>query len=458
RDHGPIFIRANATGEVAATDWRYNGWGGKYGACDLDNQILASALPAAQPPWLSVRDFGAKGDGSANDTAAIRKAVAAAVNGNGGIVFFPAGQYVIDDTLVVAGNGVTLLGEGRGSANSRRATGTWLLLKSQKTAQALRFERVSYSGLKSMSLRGGGEVVGGRTTEALVRFADAYHPFMNEIYMDNVVCGVDLENGISPLIEDLDIKNAVGEYGVRLHGSGEVDGKYKKMDAAAIYRIAASAAKGVEVDWVRIGPNVDGAQVYDTRFVGGGRGLRLMPPQKPGDIRPKYIHTFRLGCDHVLKEGALLESGNDVFMTNTWIGQNKGASGIVIGKDFTGVALLANLRVRGSGAHGLHIRGGSNISVMNASIGACGTNRTLIPADAKTAAGILIEKGVRHCRVVGGGVGPVPEQGGGARQHYGILYTGSERQAAEDSVGISGVDTAGNAVPFAPAALLKIGQ
>jgi agmatine deiminase len=41
RDHGPIFVKNRGTGEVAATDWRYNAWGGKYRPYTLDNQIPA---------------------------------------------------------------------------------------------------------------------------------------------------------------------------------------------------------------------------------------------------------------------------------------------------------------------------------------------------------------------------------------------------------------------------------
>jgi agmatine deiminase len=41
RDHGPIFVRNNRTGEVAATDWKYNAWGDKYPPYNLDNKIPA---------------------------------------------------------------------------------------------------------------------------------------------------------------------------------------------------------------------------------------------------------------------------------------------------------------------------------------------------------------------------------------------------------------------------------
>jgi agmatine deiminase len=47
RDHGPIFIKNDKTGEVAVTDWEHNAWGGKYPPYDLDNTIppkIAAAL------------------------------------------------------------------------------------------------------------------------------------------------------------------------------------------------------------------------------------------------------------------------------------------------------------------------------------------------------------------------------------------------------------------------------
>lgn len=39
RDHGPIFVKNDRTGEVAVTDWVHNAWGGKYRPFDLDNKI-----------------------------------------------------------------------------------------------------------------------------------------------------------------------------------------------------------------------------------------------------------------------------------------------------------------------------------------------------------------------------------------------------------------------------------
>ncbi len=41
RDHGPIFIKNDRTGEVALTDWKYNAWGDKYPPYARDNRIPA---------------------------------------------------------------------------------------------------------------------------------------------------------------------------------------------------------------------------------------------------------------------------------------------------------------------------------------------------------------------------------------------------------------------------------
>jgi len=59
----------------------------------------------------NVRAFGAKGDGRADDTAAIQSAISACAEAGGGIVFLPTGTYRVDGTLRV-GKKVTLRGAG----------------------------------------------------------------------------------------------------------------------------------------------------------------------------------------------------------------------------------------------------------------------------------------------------------------------------------------------------------
>lgn len=57
----------------------------------------------------SVKDFGAKGDGRADDTEAIRKAIDGSADG---AILLPAGRYVVSDVIEIRKSGVVLRGEG----------------------------------------------------------------------------------------------------------------------------------------------------------------------------------------------------------------------------------------------------------------------------------------------------------------------------------------------------------
>ena len=56
--------------------------------------ILAAAFPVQAGTFYNVKDYGAKGDGTAIDTKAIEAAIDAASKAGGGTVFFPAGTYL----------------------------------------------------------------------------------------------------------------------------------------------------------------------------------------------------------------------------------------------------------------------------------------------------------------------------------------------------------------------------
>lgn len=71
----------------------------------------------------SVKDFGAKGDGVTDDTAAILAAITARAAAGGGTVFLPAGTYLLTSSAVVANvSNVMLLGESTGTTIIKAAS------------------------------------------------------------------------------------------------------------------------------------------------------------------------------------------------------------------------------------------------------------------------------------------------------------------------------------------------
>lgn len=74
--------------------------------------VLGAASKATLP--LNVKDYGAVGDGIADDTVAIQTCLNAVPEG-GRAVYFPAGRYKVTATLRVEKDGTTLYGDGTGN-------------------------------------------------------------------------------------------------------------------------------------------------------------------------------------------------------------------------------------------------------------------------------------------------------------------------------------------------------
>jgi hypothetical protein len=83
-----------------------------------------------------VKSYGAVGDGVTDDTTAIQAAIDAAAAG--GIIFFPAGTYLISTVLTVGDSDIlTLQGEGKGSIIKKGANMTMISLGKQSTMRDL---------------------------------------------------------------------------------------------------------------------------------------------------------------------------------------------------------------------------------------------------------------------------------------------------------------------------------
>ena len=77
-----------------------------------------SAAAAAPTSTVSVKDFGAKGDGVTDDSAAFNAAIESLAQ-TGGTVFVPAGVYGLGHPVVIDQNNITLTGKGSSSVLKR---------------------------------------------------------------------------------------------------------------------------------------------------------------------------------------------------------------------------------------------------------------------------------------------------------------------------------------------------
>ena len=123
------------------------------------NWLNEQASPRNVVPYLNVRSYGAVGNGAANDTTAIQKAIDA-TQAAGGVVFLPRRTYKITTTLEVTGS-VTLVGEGDAGWPSTYRSDlppTRLLWAGadDDDGDMLRFVSPPWGGVRGIALDGGG--------------------------------------------------------------------------------------------------------------------------------------------------------------------------------------------------------------------------------------------------------------------------------------------------------------
>ena len=128
-------------------------------------------------PGLNVKDYGALGDGIADDTAAIQAAITAAaatVHGvYGSHIFFPKGTYLISATLPLP-NGVGLLGDGLASTTIRAMPAFNAQSMIKNSAQDGTQEFAWLQSLIVDANKGSGAIVSKAAVDFVSLFVDSY--------------------------------------------------------------------------------------------------------------------------------------------------------------------------------------------------------------------------------------------------------------------------------------------
>lgn len=148
--------------------------------------------------YISVKDFGAVGDGTTDDTTAIQNAINS-LSSTGGSVYFPTGQYLISTTLTVSTQGITLFGSNStalwDSATSILSGGSQIVKKSTMTTDAIQVSNLRFQ-MQDLAVRG---------------------------QSGNTGDGVYLQNGYSPALINVSVAG-VGGSGIRI--GSKTNGNY----------------------------------------------------------------------------------------------------------------------------------------------------------------------------------------------------------------------------------------
>ena len=107
--------------------------------------------------YVTPQDYGAAGNGTTDDTAAVQAAINAVSAAGGGVVFFPTGTYLVTPTsspaLTVPSN-IRLLGANRKSATLKKNANGVMISMSGPSSDTTGATHVKYSSIEQLGLNG----------------------------------------------------------------------------------------------------------------------------------------------------------------------------------------------------------------------------------------------------------------------------------------------------------------
>jgi hypothetical protein len=147
---------------------------------------VASTVQTKLRESVSVKDFGAVGDGTTDDTAAIQ----AAIDANGGkVIFFPLGTYKITATILVSVTNTRLEGSGQVSRVYNAGSGDAFKFYSVSTALT---SFLSNCGISELYID---HAPSATTTGAAVRLVQCNGFWLNNMYVVNHPEGIKILGG-----------------------------------------------------------------------------------------------------------------------------------------------------------------------------------------------------------------------------------------------------------------------
>jgi len=181
---------------------------------DADGVATWSPSATVDRKQIFVTDFGAKGDGTTDDTNAFQTAIDSATI-QGGTVHIPVGNYKISQTLIVPA-GVQLKGDGLGNsldANPNSATGSRISFYGNNTF-ALEFLG-DYIGCRNLTIVDEGGLAAGGIHFKVDNFASGVGAAFNDLFLLNFTNGTSIKlealtsSGIAfSSFENIHIRNA----------------------------------------------------------------------------------------------------------------------------------------------------------------------------------------------------------------------------------------------------------
>lgn len=321
-------------------------------------------------PVSNVRDFGAVGNGVADDTAAIQAAIDQTAASGGGVTLLPTGTYAI--TGITMKQGVDLAGVSRNSS---------VLLFTPASGDVITVPAITFTKLSCCQVRYAQAVSSG----AAIHLNQSFNAEITDIY----ISGLNGKTGYDGIFSDqatatfISNFNLYGFTNAAIHIAGPLGNDvYISNGITNLFQTDSGASILIE-NFPNGAVNITDADLLQGQYALLASGSNYL----------RFENTYFDSS----AEGAVIKSGNLLTFSNCWF-SNRPGSGLTIGA-------VRGLNVTGGqavncGAHGIVVGNGARYVTISG-VQVIGNNDSDVGAD-----GILVDgTGIGYLSITGCAVG-----------------------------------------------------
>lgn len=255
---------------------------------------------------VSVKDFGAVGNGTVDDTTAIQAAInylqstVGSNNFGGGILHFPAGKYKVTGTLSITSSFITLQGCGTQSTYVEFANQSkdCLVINGASVSGGIRYVRVL-----DMSLNGKDKTAG-----ATIKLLHAYRCVFQRLSVEYCITGFDISIATNDItLRDIAIVPSLAGslYGIYWHCP--IDGSYRS-DVLTLHNVVVEGnwSNATCIMWEGFCNTMVASHL---RLLHAEYGLRVRNVGTSLNYYPQLLNAFDIEAEGFKKRAISIEAG-----------------------------------------------------------------------------------------------------------------------------------------------------
>lgn len=313
------------------------------------------------PAWFNVKEYGATGNGSTDDTAAIQAAITAAQTAGGGTVYIPFGTYKTSSTLTISANGVALIGEKtQGISTGSRIAPTSLSFDTIHVSSVNFATYIRDLYIFGSAITGGS---GGAAGSRAIFLDQVQNVQLENIQISGCYNGVYVTGG-DVRIREVNISPAditdTGRYGFQVTGIlGNAN--YTELMNCAVSQIGQTNIRTVVAVLFTYG--------YNSLTMFNCSGLSCLTglwSKKDAGSAPNFLVSYNWTSDHC-GTGIQLDYGNYTLLDGTLV-TSSFTNGINIASTYSGGPVQISNLNHAANTGGVLINGGADVQLNNAAV------------------------------------------------------------------------------------------